>query len=612
MTTSARLLSAAQGVRQAGVGRRSRGGSVRSGGRCPAGSGSGLWCWRGGRTPLAALVSLLALATACGGPPSAAVAPAASSPAAAPTGSEAPTEALGRRLLALQPAYGRAAGLHEYDGRVADVSAAGIEGRIATLRQLKAELDTLEAAGGSADDALDRRMLGQMIAQDLFDLTEVESWRTRPAYYSELFSVEEYIVRDYAPKEQRARAMLEHLTRSHAQVEHVLRNLRSPLSEPVVRTAIDIFKGFGQYLRGDVQAFLDGVADAALASDAKRAAKAVGDEADRIALQLERVELPKADQSHVLGRQRYEHLLLAQEALTTPIEDLERLAEQDLQRNEAAYDALAKSVHKTRPEAGALLEEARRVVLGAQGFIVDRRLVTLPVEPHVQVKESPPYMRWNSAFLNAGGAFDAPDLAAYYYVTLPDPTWPAKEQAEYVMSRGEIVSTSVHEVFPGHYLQALWQRNAPTFVQKVTGSYSFVEGWAHYVEQMMIDEGFESVLPEARLGQLSDALLRDCRFVASIAIHVRGTPLEEVKRRFREDCKQDDATARQQAVRGTFDPGYFAYTLGKLQILALREEARQKLGANFDLRRFHDALLAHGAPPIPLLHDRVLADLGAP
>jgi uncharacterized protein (DUF885 family) len=563
-------------------------------------------------------MSLLALAIGCGGPPSAAASPASTesaSPTPAPVASEpgaaTPTEALGRRLLALQPAYGRAAGLHEYDGHIADVSAAGIEARIATLNELKAQLDALAGAGGSPDDVLDRRMLGQMIAQDLFDLTEVESWRTRPGFYTELFSVDEYIVRDYAPKEQRARAMLEHLTRSQAQVGHVLENLRSPLSEPVVRTAIDIFKGFGQYLRADVQVFLQGLADAALESQAQQAAKAVGDEAERIALHLERVELPKADQSHVLGRQRYEHLLLAQEALSTPIEELERLAEQDLQRNKAAYEALVKTVHKTRPEASALLAEARGVVLGAQAFVVDRRVVTLPVEPHVQVKESPPYMRWNSAFLNAGGAFDAPDLAAYYYVTLPDPKWPAKEQAEYVMSRGEIVATSVHEVFPGHYLQALWQRSAPTFVQKVTGSYSFVEGWAHYVEQMMIDEGFESSLPEARLGQLSDALLRDCRFVASIGIHVRNTPLEEVKRRFREDCKQDDATARQQAVRGTFDPGYFAYTLGKLQILALRAEAQQKLGERFDLRRFHDALLAHGAPAVPLLHDRVLADLGA-
>jgi hypothetical protein len=500
-------------------------------------------------------------------------------------------------------------GLHEYDGKVADISATGIQARIATLRDLSAELGTL-ANTGSADDRLDVGMLSQMIALDLFNLTEMESWRAMPTYYSELFSVDQYIVRDYAPKEARAKVMLEHLENARRQVHDVALNLRSPLSEPVVRTAIDIFGGYGQYLRGDVQTFLDTVEDAAVKTRAKELALELAQEAEHIAGKLSKEELPKADQSHVLGRARFEHLLLAQEALSTPIEELERLASSDLAQNEAAYDELAARVPKTRPKVSELMNEARQIVEGSRAFVIDRQIVTLPTPPHVEVKETPPFMRWNSAFLNAGGAFDRPDLAAYYYVTLPDPSWPQKEQEEYVMSRGEIVSTSVHEVFPGHYLQNLWQRNAPTFVQKVSWSYSFGEGWAHYVEQMMAEEGFAADVPEARLGQLSDALLRNCRFVVSIGIHVRGMSVDEAKRRFVEDCKQDEANARQQAVRGTFDPGYFAYTLGKLQILALRAEAKQKLGGAFELRRFHDALLAHGAPPVPLIHDRVLAELG--
>ena len=521
------------------------------------------------------------------------------------------SEGLARRWLDLSPSLARALGLHEYDGRVADYSAAGVERAIATYRELNDAIGQARALGPSADDALDLAALAQVIELGLFDLTEVEAWRNRPAFYSELFSVEEYIVRDYAPKEQRARAMREHFARARAQVPNIERNLRSPLSEPVTRTAVDIFKGFGVYLRGDVQSFLEGVSDAALRTETQALARELAGEAERVAARLESVELPRADQSHVLGRERYEHLLAAQEALTTSIEDLEKLARDDLARNKAAYEALAARVERSRPPASELLAEARRVVEGSRSFTVDRGIVSLPSQPHVEVRETPPYMRWNSAFLNAGGPFDAPDLAAFYYVTLPDPAWPPKEQAEYVMSRGEIVSTSVHEVFPGHYLQSLWQRNAPSFVQKVVGSYSFVEGWAHYVEQMMIDEGFAADVPEARLGQLSDALLRDCRFVASIGIHVHGMSVAEAQRLFRDECKQDEANARQQAVRGTFDPGYFAYTLGKLQILELRREAERRLGPRFELRRFHDALLAHGAPPVPLLRERVLADLGA-
>lgn len=553
--------------------------------------------------------SIAAGATGCGGAPSTGgkePANVASSPAGPVS-----IEALGRRYIALQPSLGRIAGLHEHDGHVADVSKAGIEKRIATLREMKVAIAAMPATTND-DEVLDRKILDQMIDQDLFDLVEVEAWRRRPAFYSELFSVDDYMVRDYAPLPVRARAMLEHLRASRAAVASVRKNLVSPLSQPVVATAIDIFKGFGEYLRGDVQKFLDTVADEAVKKEAKELANAQADEADAIAKHLETVELPRADQSHVLGRERYEHLLRAQEALTTPIEELEEMAERDLQANKAAYEALQKSgVDKTRPPAAELLDDARKVTNDAKAFIVDHAIVSLPREPNVEVAETPPFQRWNSAFLNGAGPFDRPDLVAFYYITLPDPKWPLKEQQEYVMSRGEIVSTTVHEVFPGHYLQGLFQQRAPTFMQKIAWSYSFGEGWAHYVEQMMVEEGFEKDAPETKLGQLSDALLRNCRFVASIGIHVRGWSVDDAKKRFIDDCKQDEANARQQAVRGTFDPGYFAYTLGKLQILALREEAKKKLGNRFQLRAFHDALLAHGAPPVPLIHDRVLAALGA-
>jgi len=564
-----------------------------------------------GRLGLTAIIVLATAATTvgavgCGGTP-----PAKEAPTTTTTALPSTIEGLGRAYIALQPASGRVAGLHEHDGHVADVTKAGVEARIMTLRNMKADLAAMKPAA-SDDEILDRKILAQMVEQDLFELVEVRTWRTRPTFYTELFSVDDYIVRDYAPLPVRAKAMLEHLRASRAKVGAIRANLTSPLSQPVVKTAIDIYKGFGEYLRGDVQTFLDKVPDEAVKKEAKALAMAQADEADAIAKHLETVELPKADQSHVLGRARYEALLRAQEALTTPIEELEAMAQEDLQRNKLAYEALEKSgVKKTRPAVKDLLDAARKITEASRAFIVDHAIVTVPSKPNVNVAETPPFQRWNSAFLNGAGAFDRPDLVAYYYITLPDPKWPAKEQEDYVMSRGEIVSTSVHEVFPGHYLQGLWQQRAPTFMQKIAWSYSFGEGWAHYVEQMMVEEGFEKDSPETRLGQLSDALLRNCRFVASIGIHVRGWSVDEAKKRFIDDCKQDEAGARQQAVRGTFDPGYFAYTLGKLQILALRDEAKKKLGDKFKLGAFHDALLAHGAPPVPLIRERVLAELGA-
>jgi uncharacterized protein (DUF885 family) len=219
-------------------------------------------------------------------------------------------------------------------------------------------------------------------------------------------------------------------------------------------------------------------------------------------------------------------------------------------------------------------------------------------------------MRWNAAFLDSPGPYEPKATTAFYYITLPDPKWSKKERDDYIPPHGILRATTVHEVYPGHFLQAQWIRKAPTRVQKVLGSYSFVEGWAHYVEQMMIEEGFGAD-PQSRIGQLSDALLRNCRMVVSLGVHAENMTLAQAEKRFMRDCKQDRATARQQAARATFDPGYFAYTLGKIQILQLRDEARKKLGAKFSLQRFHDALLSHGSPPVPLIRDRVLKDLEA-
>ncbi len=201
--------------------------------------------------------------------------------------------------------------------------------------------------------------------------------------------------------------------------------------------------------------------------------------------------------------------------------------------------------------------------------------------------------------------------SAYYQITLPGRSMPEKMRREYLGTMGDLLGTTIHEVYPGHFVQGRWAERAPTRVQRAYASYSFVEGWAHYSEQLMIDEGFGRSDPANELAMRRGALLRNCRFWASIALHVKGMTVDEVAQRFRGDCHQDAATAEEQAVRGTFDPGYFAYTLGKLQILALRREAKAKLGSAFSLRAFHDALLSHGAPPIALIHDAVLASLGA-
>jgi uncharacterized protein (DUF885 family) len=308
----------------------------------------------------------------------------------------------------------------------------------------------------------------------------------------------------------------------------------------------------------------------------------------------------------VLGKDRYQKLILAQEGVNVPLDAFKKMAETNMEANKQAYDQFAAKTKWTYPKD--MLLAATKLVTESRQFVIDHHIATLATQDNAEVRESPPYMRWNSASLNASGPFDTAHRA-FYYITPPDPTWTKEQQAGYLLPNGVLLSTTIHEVYPGHFLQGRWLEKAPTRAQKMIGAYSYIEGWAHYIEQMMIEEGFHKDDAEGHLGQLSDALLRNCRFKASIGLHTEGMTVAQAEKMFHDECHQDEATAHEQAVRGTFDPGYFAYTFGKLEILALREEAKEKLGSKFSLQRFHDALLSHGAAPIPMLHDRVLAEL---
>lgn len=509
-------------------------------------------------------------------------------------------------LLSHKPSWARYAGLHQYDGKLADYSKAGIARRLAAMKKAKAKLASFDAGELSEDEALDKAILENHLDYEIFDLDERQRPQTDPRFYTELFDVSGYINFDYAPLKERATSLLKHEESALAQTQHVLANLDAVQSKPGVETAIKAYRGYATYLRGDVKAVMATVGDAALEKRFLAVNEDLAGRADGIAAGLEKKFLPKANlNKHVLGVERYKRFVMAQEGMASlDLAAFKRQAEADLKRNKDAYVALQKKVKVTRPSQAELLSAATQLMDASRQFILDKKLVTIPSEDRCTLKESPPFMRWNAAFLNMPGPYDSAKQA-YYYITMPDPSLSQKEQDEYIFPWGVLMATTVHEVYPGHFLHGLWTRQAPTRTTKMVDSYSFTEGWAHYTEQLMIEQGFGGDNPQNQLGQLSDALLRNCRFVVSIGLHTEGMTLEQAAKRFEDDCFQDAATAREQAVRGTFDPGFFAYTVGKLQILELRAELEKELGADFDLRKFHDALLSYGAPPVALIRERV-------
>jgi hypothetical protein len=576
---------------------------------------------RGEKAAKIAFLALPALLLGCAGNRSRepVPAPSAASPATAtwaadsPDGGAQPFSPLAERvlgeLLADDPATARELGLHEYDGLVGAISKEATGARIARLRETATKLDAIASEGLTADEALDRSELRSWVASSLFSLVDMDAPRKSPQFYENLFGVSSYIDHEYAPLEVRAERLTAHEEAALAELPHVRENLTPPLSMPVAEVAARNFAGFATYLRGDVVKVMGSAGDPPQRERFARANEALAKAALELAAWLKK-EATHGDQSHVLGPRRYAELLRVQEGLTLPIDEFARMNEVDLLANKKAYEDLAARV-KPKPVLEArLFTTAEKMMRDARAFLGERSIVTVVASDAPIVRETPPYERWNAASIEMSGPFDAAK-SAFYQLTIPDHSWPEKARAEYLGTLGDLLGTTIHEVYPGHFVQGRWAEHAPTRVQKAFDSYSFVEGWAHYCEQMMIDEGFGKSDPANRLAMLRGALLRNCRFAASVGMHARGMTLEQAEARFVTDCHQDAATAHEQAVRGTFDPGYFAYTLGKLQILALRDEAKAKLGERFSLERFHDALLAHGAPPIALLRDRVLRDLGA-
>ncbi len=510
-------------------------------------------------------------------------------------------------LLAEDPANARDLGFHEYDGKVAPMSKGAIAMRIARLNGAASDLSAVDRAALSADEALDLDELRSWVQSALFFLVDLDAPRRYPQAYEPLFTVNSYIDRDYAPLVERARGLIAHEEAALAEVAHIRENLAPPLSKPVSEVASRNFAGFATYLRGEVAMKMATVGDAAQRQRFRRANGALARSAEELATWLGK-EAERGNQSHVLGPQRFMKLLAVQEGLRMPLAEFERMNEDDLASNKRAFEELAGKVRDKPVIEADYLVTAAQMMRDARAFVVDHGIVTLASQDEATVRETPPYKRWNSASADISGPFER-SRTAFFYLTLPDKSWPKNERQAYLGTLGDLLGTTIHELYPGHFVQGRWLERAPTRVQKAFANYAFIEGWAHYVEQMMIDEGFGHDDPSNELAMRRGALLRNCRFAASIGIHTRGMTVEQAAARFVTDCHQDDATAREQAVRGTFDPGYFAYTLGKLQILQLREETRRRLGSKFSLRRFHDVLLSHGAPPLALVRDRVLLEL---
>lgn len=514
------------------------------------------------------------------------------------------------------PDFAVRAGKHEFDGKLPDWSADGIKKEIQRLRAVRERLRSFKDSALDERQRFERDYVGSVVDADLFWLESAEWPYRNPQFYADAIDPDVYVSRPYAPLEQRLRAYTNYARSVPIALEQIRKNLRTPLPKTYVNIGRTTFGGLVSFYKKDVPGVFASVRDEQLQKDFREANNAAITAMKDTDAWFKSQEAG-ATNTFALGAEKFSEMLRATERVEVRLDELESVGRRDLERNQAALrEACAKyapgqsltecvaKAEAVKPTGGPV-EMARKQLTDLKAFIAEKKIVTIPGTEEALVAEAPAYRRWNFAYINIPGPYEK-GLPSTYYIAPPDPSWSQQEKEAYLPGRANLLFTSVHEVWPGHFLQFLHANRSPSKFGQVFVGYAFAEGWAHYTEEMMWDAGLGNGDPETHIGQLLNALLRNVRFLSAIGMHTGTMTVEESERMFREQGFQDAGTARQQAARGSFDPAYLNYTMGKLIIKKLREDWTASRGGKQAWQSFHDEFLNYGGPPIPLVRKAML------
>ena len=533
------------------------------------------------------------------------------------------------------PTAGTSAGLHEYDTQLEDYSAAGVEKNIAALHDYEKKLMAIDPAALDAEPAADYQILLNSIRATLLQLEVIRGWEKNPDSYSSgvtgsIFTIME---RPYAPVNTRLRAAVEREKQIPQVFVEARKNLKNP---PHIYTEIALqqIDGLVSFFQSDVPSAFADATDAPAKAEFAKTNAAVIEALKSYGAWMKSDLLPRSNGDFRYGADTYAKDLSYSEMVDIPLDHLLQIGLDDLHKNQAEFARVAKEIDPTKtpeqelaelatihPAPDKLLQAFHDRFDSEIAFVRSHNIITIPSDVQPTLEETPPFMRATTqASMDPPGPFETHSTKAYFNVTLPDPKWDAAKTNEYMaaFNTGTIISTSVHEAYPGHYVQFLWQDKFPSNIRKLIEAATNVEGWAHYCEQMMLDEGYGKVVAKdereeklIRLGQLQDALLRDARFVVAIRMHtgVGGAmSIEQAEDFFVKEGYQARPIAEVETKRGTSDALYLYYTLGKLEIMKLREDVKKKQGAAFSLERFHDDLMRQGMAPIKVIRKTMLHD----
>jgi uncharacterized protein (DUF885 family) len=528
-------------------------------------------------------------------------------------------------LYEVHPTNATFDGVHLHDDLLEDLSRQGIDGQVRDLGGFARRLAAIDPARLTDTERLERPALDASIRARVFELEEVRSWERSPQHYADILatSLAGQALFEYAPLAERARRVLSKLR----QVPRVVQSARDNIKDApgiFVKVGLESMRGTLRFIDEDLPRAFGDLSDLHLLGDLADASTEAAASIGAYIEYLERDLAPRSKGSFRLGRDRFEQKLKLDEGITLGADRLLTIAMRELRKTQEEFRRVASRLNggdpiaawnkakDDHPAAGQLVPVVQQQLGEIVDFIRRQRIITIPDGAPVEVAPTPKFYRWTFASMWTPGPFEARPLRAYYYITDVDPSWPAERKDEHLrdFNFGALWAISIHEVFPGHFLHYQHLRQVESKLRKsiLFSSTAFVEGWAHYCEQMMIEEGFRKNDHAVKLGQLSESLIRLCRLIVGIRLHCEDLSVEQGVRFFREEAFLEEASARREAERGTFDPGYVLYTAGKLMVLKLREDFKAQAGAAYSLRGFHDALLANGTVPL-WLHRALL--LGA-
>ena len=532
------------------------------------------------------------------------------------------------------PSAGTSAGLHQYDPLLEDYSRAGVDTEIAALHAFEKRVEAVNPAGLGEALAADRELVLSNIRGALLTLETIRPWEKNPDTYSGGISNSVYVImiRKFSSPDDRLRSVVSREEKMPAVFAAARANLKNP---PRIYTeiALEQLPGIISFFQNDVPAAFAGATDPALKAEFAKSNAAVIAGLQSYADWLKSDLLSRSNGDFRIGADTFSKKLLYDEMVDTPLDRLLEIGWANLRKNQAEFNRVAKELEPAKapadvlaelaamhPAPDKLLQSFRDTFDGLIAFIQTKHIITIPSDVRPTLQETPPFMRATTfASMDTPGPFEKVATEAYFNVTLPGPH-DTPEEIEGRMASfniGTIVSTSTHEAYPGHYIQFLWVNRAPTKVRMLLGASSNAEGWAHYCEQMMLDEGYGQPGTGAkdareskfiRLGQLQDALLRNARFIVGIEMHRGKMTFDQAAEFFVKEGYQSKQVGLVETKRGTADPTYLYYTLGKLEILKLREDVMKKEGFAFSLEQFHNNFMKQGFPPIKIVRQAMLGN----